>query len=166
VGKCPFVRIQREVRKIVRFSSSQQNAIKQTLTSVLSTTRPEEVMLVDTCFEEESSLGTRGSSLEFGPGAEIPIAMSAVFHVLTKLASTAANRVAEEWGHELAHWLLGKGTDRHSLQAEPLNKIRGAVVARLRGEGFAANEAERIGDCLVATLIAKPALILQVAGKE
>jgi hypothetical protein len=146
----------------MKYSDNQQKAIKQILTEVLSATRPGEVVLVDSVFDEGKS---ETEILGFGPGVELELAISALLPILERLASTAANRFAEEWGAHLAEWLFAKEKHNHSLNSECLIQLREAVVMRLRDQGFDPANADRIGDSVSTVIISHPSLVRELTGQ-
>ena len=146
----------------MKYSKIQQEAIKQILTEVLSSTRPEEVALVESSFDKDDS---KSDLLGFGSGVEVELAIMALLPILEKLATTAANKFAEGWGQHLAEWLFAKDKPDHALNSECLIELREAVVMRLRDQGFDSANAARIGDSMTAVMISHPTLVRELIAK-
>ena len=129
---------------------------------MLSVERPEEVVLVESSFEKDDS---KNDMLGFGAGVEVALAITTLLPILKKLASTAADKFAEEWGHDLAEWLFAKGKTDHALNLQCLIELREAVVMRLRDQGFDPANAARIGDSVAAVMVSRPTLVRELIGK-
>jgi hypothetical protein len=147
------------------YSPSQQEAIKETLRGILSATRPEELILVEYCFRRGSGRNQNSEMLGYGGGSEAKLVMPIVLDVLTKLAGTVAEKFGEIWGSKLANQVLSHKLAESKLKAEYLAQLRDAVVVRLQEGGFPFEEAAQAGDALVATFVARPVLLRQIAGR-
>jgi hypothetical protein len=145
----------------MNYSTEQQTAIKQVLTGVLSTAKPEEVFLVDSVFDQPIEINRRTDALGFGGGAEVILWLYPLFHVLCELTGDAGKGFAEKWGGQLAEWMWKKKPEA-SLEAAMLTNLRTAVVQRLTVEGVASPDSERVGDTLVAVLVNHPEFLRHI----
>ena len=149
----------------MKYSSEQQSGIKSLLSDVLFSTKPEEVFLVDHVFDRPVDVQRRSDALAFGGGPEVILWMYPIFHVLCDLAKATGKGFSEKWGEQLAQWLWG---DKPSARLEPtaLANLRIAVVQRLSSEGVSVQDSERVGDSVLAALVARPELLRQVVARR
>src|SRR5215467_12294985 len=88
-----------------KWSSEQRVSIKEFLASVLTTTRPEEVLLVDTVFDKTVDVTGKGNGLGFGGGVQVILWLYPLLDVLSDFAKDVGKGFAEKWGEQLADWL-------------------------------------------------------------
>jgi hypothetical protein len=149
----------------MRLAADQRAGIEEILSTVLSQTRPEELLLVPGVFDKEVDVSRRSDALGFGADAQTVLWLYPLFSVLSGIAVTAADGFAKKWGEQLAQWLWNK-VGHGTLDAEALNGVRADVIQHLLAEGVGAQDSERVGDCLISELIRRPTLLRQIAGAK
>lgn len=141
----------------MEYSKTQQSAIKEVLTIVLSQERPEEVLLVEGAFTRPPNVQRKRDGLGFGDQVQVVLWMLPLLHVLGELASTAAKGFAEKWGEHLFEWWKKPSSDH--LDAAALDKLRVALITELSAAGVSNTNAYKTSNSVVALLVSRPELL-------
>lgn len=140
---------------------TQTNAIKETLSAVLSDVRPSELFMVDEVFKPTVKISRQTDPIAFGGGIDVVLWIHPLFHFLEHLAGTTISSFAKHWGEELAKhvWSKEKSKPREKIDPNALQLMRRAMVQRLEKDGITTRDSERVADCMVGLFASRPSLL-------
>jgi hypothetical protein len=137
-------------------SRVQEQSLTAVVRSVLTSTRPEEVILVDGLVSDQSQ-GKKDEILGFGLGPEITLLAPVLIDFLKEACKGSLKTVAESFGVYLAKKVVSPSHPK--IDQTKLVTIRTDLSKRLSESGFEPEEVNRIGDSLISVLVANPDLL-------
>lgn len=138
-------------------SRVQEQSLTAVAKSVLTSTRPEEVILIEGLVSNQSQ-GMKDEILGFGLGPEITLLAPLLIDFLREAGKSSLKTAAESLGEYVAKKVVSPSHPK--IEPRKLVTIRQDLSKRLLECGFEPEEVSRIGDSLISVLVENPDLMV------
>jgi hypothetical protein len=131
------------------FNPALANIVK----AVIVSTRPEEMILVDTFFQNPNK-AEREEMLGFGMGIDVALLTPLLISFLREAGKGALNELASDVGKKIAKQFTSE--KESTLNTSALQKIQEAFSLHLENAGFSPTDTLQVSDSLVTVLVSHP----------
>jgi hypothetical protein len=145
----------------LKYSKEQKYAMTEVLREAITVLSPKELILVDRCLDVRDD----GSSmLGFDGGATVQLLLPYLLNFVKEMASSTVGELGKKYGKDLSNQLLKRPSRDDKLEVRHLNELGKDFEQRLSREGISPQEASRIADTMIATLVSHPGRLRKIVG--